>query len=385
MTIAPLSSHAPRVARDEIPWRRAVWRACGEPDAVRVAFQPIVDLRDGVVRGYEALARFAIEPVAPPDRWFSAAALHGLEAPLEARVLGDALGARRHLPANCFLSLNLSPRAALSFEVHETFRAAGRLEGVIVEITEHVGVDDFALVRALEPLREAGALVAVDDAGSGYASLCQITALRPDFIKIDQSLVSGLDSDPAKVAVVETLGALARRIDAWVVAEGIERAKEIEALICLGIPLGQGFIFGRPAAGMAAIDGDLAHWVRERAVATERGGTVAPLLEDAMTAPADARREEIVERVLGDPRCAQVVLVDDDGRPVGVHERTAFTRGDAPAAPLRVESSTSPAAAARRAMVRPAQDRFTPLVCCDPDGRLLGVLRVERLVEALTE
>src|SRR6476469_9160185 len=103
-------------------------------------------------------------------------------------------------------------------------------------------VDDYDdLEFVLRTLRAAGAAIAVDDAGAGYASLQHIVALRPQIVKLDRSLVANLDQDEAQLAVIEALGTFCGRIDAWMVAEGIERPQEVAALQSLRVPLGQGF------------------------------------------------------------------------------------------------------------------------------------------------
>ncbi len=158
--------------------------------------------------------------------WFSAAARVGRAEELEAAVLTRTLAARADLPPNCFASFDVSPHTLLSEPVSAVFATAGSLAATVIEVTEQSAVDDYdALGGALQPLRRRGALIAVDDAGAGYASLSHVTRLRPDFVKIDRGLVSDCDRDEAKLAALEMLGVLAGRIDAWVIAEGIERRR----------------------------------------------------------------------------------------------------------------------------------------------------------------
>ena len=127
------------------------------------------------------------------------------------------------------------------------------LSQLVVEVTEAAPVEDYAaLLRALAVLRDAGAWIAVDDAGAGYASLNHVIQIRPDFVKLDRALVMDVDRDPAKHALVETFGVLAGRLDAWLLAEGIEREGEREVLAAMGVPLAQGFGLARPRAGMDA-------------------------------------------------------------------------------------------------------------------------------------
>ncbi len=83
-------------------------------------------------------------------------------------------------------------------------------------------------------------MAAVDDAGSGYSSLQHIMEMRPNFIKLDRNFITNCDSDPAKSVLIEMLGKAANRLDAWIIAEGIETKEELAELIRLGVPLVQG-------------------------------------------------------------------------------------------------------------------------------------------------
>jgi predicted signal transduction protein with EAL and GGDEF domain len=117
---------------------------------------------------------------------------------------------------------------------------AGDLRGVVVEITEQIAVADYdALIAALAPVRVAGALLAIDDAGAGFASLKHVMLLRPDFVKVDRDLVAGIDRDETKAAVVEAFGLVTSRLDAWLIAEGVETTAELDCLLSLRVPLVQ--------------------------------------------------------------------------------------------------------------------------------------------------
>jgi EAL domain-containing protein (putative c-di-GMP-specific phosphodiesterase class I) len=257
------------VRPDEAPvsWRRSIERVLTDPAGhLDLAFQPVVDLQRGVVVGYEALARLAGPPSAPPDRWFAAAADEGLAARLEAAVLERALPTRAALPPDCFLSVNLNPNLVLDRTVQGVLDDAGELPGVVLELTEHDRIDDYGgLRRALTRLRASGVNIAMDDAGAGYAGLSSLLALRPDLVKLDRSLIAGIDVDPVKQELVELLATMVGRMDAWVLAEGVERLEELESLIRLGVPLAQGFLLGRPAPDLRGLDDPTAGRIRELA------------------------------------------------------------------------------------------------------------------------
>jgi EAL domain-containing protein (putative c-di-GMP-specific phosphodiesterase class I) len=120
---------------------------------------------------------------------------------------------------------------------------------LVVEITEHVAVEDYdALSRVLRRFRDAGLRLAVDDAGAGYASLRHILKLRPDYIKIDLSLVRDIHLDPARQALVASLVSFARTVDAVLVGEGVEQQAELDMLVTLGVRQMQGFLLCPPCA-----------------------------------------------------------------------------------------------------------------------------------------
>lgn len=344
-----------------------VHRLLTEPARLHMAFQPIVDLRRGVVVGYEALARVPGTPKATPDVWFAAAARHGVADELEALAVRAALSARPALPRNCYLSVNVSP--ALVGSPHVRAALGGDLGGVVLELTEHAPVDDYdALAAGLSGLRAAGALLAVDDAGTGYAGLAHILALRPDVVKLDRTLIAGLDLDEAKTVLVSTLGDFAGQIDAWVLAEGVERPGELDALVRLRVPLAQGYLLGRPAPPWAGIDGGLGERIRRRVAATDpTTAGVAPIVEEV---PA----VEVLTPLAAGLDAA--VVVDPSGRPIGL-----LSDGHDGVLPVQtIRPSSSARDVLNRALTRDRRARFTPLVVVDTTGRYLGVVRLERLI-----
>ncbi|HET9188848.1 MAG TPA: EAL domain-containing protein, partial [Acidothermaceae bacterium] len=133
-----------------------------DPRQPRLLFQPIVDLTKGSIAGYEALARFDGPVEATPDKWFAAAARAGLGPALESRVVRAALAARESLPPNCFLTVNVTPRALTSAPVMDEFLRGGELTGLFVELTEEQAISDpDAMRRDLARLRDRGAMIAL--------------------------------------------------------------------------------------------------------------------------------------------------------------------------------------------------------------------------------
>lgn len=220
---------------------RTALDGCG----MRAVYQPIIDLTRGDTVGYEALIRFVGYPIRNPEPWFAAARQHGLSAPLQAAALRAALTHRDTLPANCFLTVNISPDVLHTPDIQAVWQDEGNLHGIIVELTETN--DHTSLDNDLDQLRHAGARIAVDDAGSGHPGLTRLRTLRPALIKLDRSLIKDIDHHETKRALVQMIATFAARIDAQLLAEGIENPGELAALARLHVPLGQGYHLGRPA------------------------------------------------------------------------------------------------------------------------------------------
>ena len=208
-------------------------------------FQPIVDLEAGQIIGYEALSRFPTEP-ARPDQWFADAESVGLGVALEMCAVRIALSALPSLPADTYLSVNLSPSTLMSIDTAELLeREPHRL---VIELTEHRRVADYRRLReTVDSLRAVGVRFAVDDAGAGFSSFKHILELAPDIVKIDLSICQGVHHDPVRGAVVRGMVELARQVPAALVAEGVEDPADVDRLSVLGVDLYQGYLFGRPA------------------------------------------------------------------------------------------------------------------------------------------
>ena len=225
--------------------------------------QPIVDLTTGVPVGYEALSRFTEATGAPcrPDEVFARADSLGLGVRLEQAAARSALALLPALPPTAYLSVNLSPQALLdpaSFDLLTGALAAGAAGRLVLELTEHEHVADYpAVLHALAGLRPRGLRLAVDDTGSGFASLQHVTRLRPDIVKLDMSLIAGIDADPVRRSLVSSLLAFGADIGATVVAEGVETREERSALLDLGVPYAQGYLLGRPGSLEALLGGAL--------------------------------------------------------------------------------------------------------------------------------
>lgn len=367
-------SPTPAPPPDDQAWAQAIDRVVHGEGQLALALQPIVDLQRGVVAGHEVLARPVGPPELSPDHWFDAAARLGRSGALAARVLTPALELLDRLPPNTFLTVNLEPGDVATSEVRSTLTSRPRLDRLVVEITERAVIEETSsIVSELEDLRHRGATVAVDDAGAGYAGLQALLTLRPQLVKLDRSLISDLDTDPAKRALLRAIGEFANGIDAWVLGEGIETVEELDELVRLQVPLGQGYLLGRPAPHfLDEIPAKLIHRIQARLDVSTFGGHVASLVEhvDRTTVGSGT-----------DPEApALQVVIDEHGRP-----RSLRTVGDADRRALIVKLSDQVTDVAKRVAVRRDGRWQDPVVVIDGQGTLVGIVPVPRLLEALAE
>lgn len=212
--------------------------------AFHPVFQPIVDLGRATAVGYEALTRFD-DGVAPDVRFAEAAAV-GLGPELEIATLRAALVGAERMPDRARLNLNVSPELILAREPLRTLIRPCR-QPLVLEVTEHAEIADYPSFRAALADLGPNVTLAVDDAGAGFASLRHILELHPAFVKLDRSLVADLESDEARQALIVGLVHFARSTGCRLIAEGIETVDELATLRALKIPLGQGYLLGRPA------------------------------------------------------------------------------------------------------------------------------------------
>ncbi len=222
-----------------------------------MAYQPIVSWMKRRVVAYEALVRSSNATLPHPGALLAAAEclgrVHDLGRAVRRRVHDDLC--RRNPMAQVFV--NLHPD---DLDDPQLYDASAPLTAfadmVVLEVTERASLEGKATIRdRLGRLRRLGYEIALDDLGAGYAGLSSFALLRPDVLKIDMSLVQGIERDPTKQRIVRSMLELVAGTDQRVIVEGVETAAERDALASLGADLMQGFLFARPGRPYPAAAG----------------------------------------------------------------------------------------------------------------------------------
>lgn len=220
-------------------------------NTLTIVHQPIHSLATGSPIGVECLARFPDSAERGPDHWFVEAAEVGLGVELEMLAVRAAFATLPFVPLGHYAAINVSPETVLSGALEEVISSAlpARL---VIEVTEHNRVHDYATLRtALNRIRPF-ARIAIDDVGAGYSGLRHIVDLEPDVLKLDMSLTRHIDRDSARRALAQAMVVFARDIGCTLVAEGVETLEERDCLAELGVQSAQGYFYSPPMPVVAS-------------------------------------------------------------------------------------------------------------------------------------
>ncbi|AGW12680.1 GGDEF domain-containing protein [Megalodesulfovibrio gigas] len=393
-----------------------------ETGGVAVLFQPVIDFATGETLGWEALTR---GPVAGP--LFDAATLFrfaldagevvALDRLCRRKAIEHFATARHAMPAlladrKLFLNVHaasLQQHAELFEDACTLLRQKGLSpRDVVVELSERqCQKDPDLLLRKLETCREYGFRVALDDVGAGNTSLQLLSMSRPDFIKVDISLTSGIDTNPFKRVMVETLVLLAGKFGGAVLAEGVESDTEFSSLVSMGVTAGQGYLFCRPVPGFESpqVPIPAKASLQEVGRANVQCSTpIAELVQEAVTAPPHALVKDVKEQLLkeaGDKGAISSLVVLSHATPLGLvmcysldrklgtrygvslyYQRSVDRIMDPH--PLIVDGSLPLEDVAKAAMDRPQEHIYDDIIVTK-NGQLAGVVSVQRMLDTLTQ
>jgi EAL domain-containing protein (putative c-di-GMP-specific phosphodiesterase class I) len=220
-----------------------------------MAFQPIVSFRAKRVHAYEALVRTDEPTLARPDHFFSAAEQLARVQELGRTIRAAVARAMSDAPEDVFIFVNLHASDLADEELYSANAPlASFADRVVFEITERASLDRFRDIQdRIASLRAHGYRIAVDDLGAGYAALSSLASLQPEVVKLDMSLVRGVDHHPVKRRLVASLHTLGEPLGITVIAEGVETTSERDALLEVGCDLLQGYLFAKPGRGFPGV------------------------------------------------------------------------------------------------------------------------------------
>lgn len=219
---------------------------------ITTLFQPVVNLESRQIIGYEALSRGpAGTELENPEVLFELARDFDLVWDLEALCIENVVPWLTEVCSRGFLFFNLESHFIQQLQhrgtdVFEPFFSCNRQ--VVIEVTERSAIRDYRTFRrTLHELKQMGFKIAIDDCGSGYATLEAVAELQPDYLKVGHSLFHGVEKDPIRRRLVELVARCADTIGARTIAEAIETEEQLRVCRELGITEGQGYLLARPA------------------------------------------------------------------------------------------------------------------------------------------
>ncbi len=375
-------------------------------------FQPIVDLFTGEVFGYELLAR-AGAPFEDPETMFQSARSWGLAWELEYACRKACLERVAEVAASvpsARFSLNVSPEIFSDprFEGGVTLRTIGKLGvdigRIIIEITETETVNDHERFEGLvRHYVDQGFQIALDDFGTGYSGLRTLVTVAPHFIKLDRSIMEGIEQNAYKQNIVRAMVSLATTVESDLIAEGIESTAQLLAVFRLGVRYAQGFLLGRPHPEPRPVARDVATELRRMIddFQHKRFGLEEISIRRVITFPDGFQKsttscEALESRFRRNHSLDHVVLLDGN-RAEGLITRQAFFAlvsgrygyaiyqrrlidETAKRDFLSVDENVDIRALSRLAMGRPMADLYDPIVVTRADGAFAGTITMKQLL-----
>ncbi len=378
--------------------------------AVEAAFQPIVDLKQGEIAGFETLTRLSdSSQFENPAQLFDAAEKTNSLWSLEELTRRVSLAAAASWPSGAKLFLNTTPQVFADPRFCPTVLGAvrqtpgltpGRVVLEITERTEHHNA--HSLDEQVRLVKAAGFEVAIDDVGAGTSGLNRIMALRPHWLKLDRELIERISRDRVRQNLIRFFVRFATLSGVRLIAEGIEREDELATLMELGVVYGQGYLLGRPGSREQSLRKEIRDFITARRIGgpighqhDPRSNVVRRYTRPAFTADSHRRVIDVAAEIMRDPKVSGV-LVMDGPRPVGWCDRDALLRAAAEDMNAQqigfvvrpgivcAESDTTIPDALELASTRDDRSVGAPLVITGDDG-VIGLLAVGDLLHAAAD
>lgn len=304
---------------------------------LNAVFQPIINMHTAEVIGHEGLIRGpADNPLHSPLKLFATARAYDKVAELEYLARREVLQTFFNLESIGKIFLNISPDVLMSKDsrVGETLRYIEEIglkpQQVVIELTENAATTDYHLLRdATHYYRAMGFEIAIDDLGEGFSGLRMWSELRPDYVKIDQHFIQGINHDPLKLQFVRSIHEIAKKSGAHIIAEGIETEQEFFTIRDVGIAYGQGYHITRPQNNTIAtaplhIKQAIAHKTKHQHYALNHHVTVESLMQKIPSLAPDTANDLVLKEFELHPEINAIPVVKN-GFPIGIIGRHYIT------------------------------------------------------------
>lgn len=333
---------------------------------ISIGYLPILDVARGTPAGYQAVM-LPGGPTGPDQR----------DPTVD--IVKAALTAFSTLPPNTFIAIPVPLHRLGDPDIQAALRDHESLAGIVLDITDFTPTISSLTESVLDDVRHAGALISVGGRETAQPELGSIIRLRPSIVRLGKAWTADLDQSPTKRSAIEVTGRLTAHLDAWILAESVSTAAELRALSELGVPLAQGAFIGGPRPVWPQIRPLAKNALPATASAPD--GALRALIQQAYTTHDLSAARAVLPEASG---FETVIVVDDTRRPISMLNRGTFGRWE-PSTVLTINIDTPVAASVARAMSRPPETRFLPLVCTDAAGRFIGILKIEDLIAQLTD
>ena len=374
-------------------------------------YQPILDFSNGATMGWESFSRGPQgSSFYNPVTFFKFAEQIGAVFELDQLCRESAIRNLGDIHPEQILFVNTHPMSLNNsrFSPESTIEMLKKHdlkpENIVLEFSEKQNLHDPSLLRlALAPYIAHGFKVAVDDVGGGHCSLRLLSQVRPHYVKLDPTLIHGVDANPYKRLMIDVLIYLAKKIDAMVIAVGLETEEEFSSLVSMGVRAGQGFLLSGPEALKKEVTVSLptgASWQEARDSGWKCSKPVCDMVEEPLTVAPETTVEEVKKLLDEKPPNSNVIVALDD-RPVGQlmsynldrrlgtrygislymnREVTHLMNAD----PLIVDGSTSVEDVAKLAMQRKGPQIYDDIIATD-SGKLIGTVSVQKMLDYLAQ
>ncbi|MDR2639110.1 MAG: EAL and GGDEF domain-containing protein [Helicobacteraceae bacterium] len=382
---------------------------------ITTVFQPIVSLKDAKIVGYEALSRITEKELEMDiNLLFSIADRMRRSWDLETLCRMRALKNAALKPSGSKLFLNVNANIIyddnfISGFTQRYLREYGlNASEIVFEITERAAptrAEPF--FAAIDHYKEQRYAIAIDDVGSGFSGLNLIMETKPNFIKLDMSLIRNIDKDGVKISMCKALAEFCKNANIALIAEGIETQEELSVVIKLGADYAQGFFIGIPKASFDAIDKDkagLITLIQSKNYIEDGGGSVYPrigmLSKNGHISSPDESALTLYEKIKSNPSITEICILQDK-KPIGF-----ITKSDLLSAFggmyghsinsrksvkelmridfLKVDHNARADEVSRLAMQRPYERLYNPIVA-EKNGEYLGIVTVKDLLDKSTK